>query len=74
MTIGEDERVSLQAVAEMHNITVDPFKFSMSKFFFSISDFRLTVYLLIVKLNTLFNYKTHKIVWSRYVALINRFP
>ena len=36
MTIGEDERVSLQAVAEMHNITVDPFKFSMSKFLFFI--------------------------------------
>ena len=31
MTIGEDERVSLQAVAEMHNITVEQFKFSMSK-------------------------------------------
>ena len=32
MTIGEEERVSLQAVAELHNITVEPFKFAMCKF------------------------------------------
>ena len=32
MTIGEEERVSLQAVAELHNISVEPFKFAMCKF------------------------------------------
>ena len=32
LTIGEEERVSLQAVAELHNISVEPFKFAMCKF------------------------------------------
>ena len=34
LTIGEDERVSLMAVAELHSVKVEPFKFSMSELMF----------------------------------------